>query len=179
MQLLCKILNNNFKKQIYYKLDLMEKNNSPPKLINKNEITLNMKKIIIKQNCDTKKFKQIFKKFPNISFSENVFECFNINIYHPNLERINFTKKDLEKHKTLEKITELIPKLKTIYLNCKHFFLENLTIKKCFTILRHFLKFYNFELLYKEGYLEKKKIIIYRIKSPIIKKEPSLILYFE
>lgn len=157
----------------------MEIDGSPQKSINQNEIKINMKKIIIKQNCDTKKFKQIFKKYPNISFSESIFECFNINIYHPNLERINFTKKDLEKYKTIDKITEIIPELKKIYLNCKHFFLEKINIKKCLTILRHFLKFYNFQLLYKEGYFEKKKIILYRIKSPIIKKEPSLILYFE
>ena len=38
----------------------MEKNNSPSKLINQNEIKINMKKIIIKQNCNIKKFKQIF-----------------------------------------------------------------------------------------------------------------------
>jgi hypothetical protein len=157
----------------------MEKDGSPEKSINNNEIKINMKKIILKQNCNTKKFKQIFKKFPHISLSESLFECFNINIYHPNLDRINFTKRDLEKFQTIDKINNMIPQLKIIYLDCKHFFLENLTIKKCFTILRHFLKFYNFKLLYKEGYFEKKKIIIYRIKSPIIKKEPSLIIYFE
>jgi hypothetical protein len=157
----------------------MEKDGSPEKSINNNEIKINMKKIILKQNCNTKKFKQIFKKFPHISLSESLFECFNINIYHPNLDRINFTKIDLEKFQTIDKINNMIPQLKIIYLDCKHFFLENLTIKKCFTILRHFLKFYNFKLLYKEGYFEKKKIIIYRIKSPIIKKEPSLIIYFE
>ena len=95
------------------------------------------------------------------------------------LNRICFTKRDLEKHKTIDKIKDLIPQLRNIYLKCKYFFLEELTIKKCFTILRHFLRLYNFELIYKEGYIEKKKIIIYKIKSPIIKKEPSLILYFE
>jgi hypothetical protein len=65
---------------------------------------------------------------------------------------------------TVDQIIELKPQLEDFYLPCKcKIYLEDLTEKKCITILRQFIKTHNYKLISFEKSLKGKKIMTYRL----------------
>lgn len=75
-----------------------------------------------------------------------------------------FSKVDLTKNNTRNKIEELKEELKQYYLPCKYkIYIENLTEGKCITILRQILKLYQVKLLSIQKYAKYKKITLYCI----------------
>ena len=95
-----------------------------------------------------------------------------------------FSKKNLEKHDTVNKFTEIIPTLEKYYINCKAIrYLNNLNEKKIITILRQFLREINYKLISREKYIEGNKILLYRIEPPetnndVIYEDGSILLEF-
>ena len=124
--------------------------------------------------------KQLFKLIPKLNFLLELLHCYGLQ----NLEEQKyFSRDDLVKLNSVNKIKLL--NLYKYYLPCKaKIYLYNLNEKKLITILRHFLKQFNYKLLSKEKYINKKKIIIYHIiKNTTLCYEPIIlednkIIYF-
>jgi hypothetical protein len=107
------------------------------------------------------KFFQLFTEKPNIVFIETLLACFGLEDLD---EKKEFCKEDLHELKTVDKIENLIPELIIYYLPCKsNIYLNNITPKRCITILAQFLKLYDYKLCRKERILNRKKYIYYNI----------------
>ena len=102
---------------------------------------------------------QLFQLMPKINILYDILNCIGLN----DLKNVNyFCIDNLKKLDSVKKIYSL--KLQKYYLPCKtKIYLNNLNEKKIITILRHFLKLFNYKLISKEKYINKKKKIIYHI----------------
>ena len=104
---------------------------------------------------------QLFKKKPQKELVEKVLNIFGLSSFD---DSKNFTKKDLENIDTLNNILSIRDLLEEYYLPCKKkVYLDNLTLKKCITILRQLVKLYDYILKSNEKYIKGEKIIIYYI----------------
>ena len=105
-----------------------------------------------------------------------ILNCFGIIDFKDKKE---FTKSNLEDLNIICKIEDLIPELVMYYLPCKSkIYLNELTEKKCITILRQFVKNYNYKVIGIEKSIKGNKTTTYRLiyvnqeyLSP--KKEPD------
>jgi len=81
---------------------------------------------------------QLFKKKPQKDLVEKVLNIFGLSDFE---DSKNFTKKDLENNDTLNNMLSIKALLEEYYLPCKRkVYLDNLTLKKCITILRQLVK---------------------------------------
>ena len=96
---------------------------------------------------------QLFQLMPKINILYDILNCIGLN----DLKNVNyFCIDNLKKLDSVKKIYSL--KLQKYYLPCKtKIYLNNLNEKKIITILRHFLKLFNYKLISKEKYINKKK----------------------
>lgn len=102
---------------------------------------------------------QLFKLIPKINILYDILRCFGLKELN---DKKYFSRDDLIKMDSVNKIKLL--KLDKYYLPCKaKIYLYNLNEKKLITILRHFLRVFNYKLFSTEKYINKKKIIIYHI----------------
>tara|TARA_B110001469_G_C9559889_1_gene277732 strand:+ start:112 stop:507 length:396 start_codon:yes stop_codon:yes gene_type:complete len=87
-----------------------------------------------------------------------------------------FTKKLMDELGTIYKINNIKDELYKYYLPCKSkIYIEDITLNKCITILRQFLKVHNYTLISKEKYIDSNKMSVYRlieIDDKIIDKKP-------
>ena len=112
--------------------------------------------------CKLSSQNQLFCKTPDNIILEKIFEAFNLENIHDT--RV-FTRKDLIKNKTVEKLN-LIPELQNYYLPCKaKIYLDVITEKRAVTILSQFIKLFSYKLARKERIINKKKVIFYRIQK--------------
>ncbi len=75
-----------------------------------------------------------------------------------------FTKENMKEIETVRNINLLIPKLEEYYLPCKSkLYLKDLTEKKSITILRQFIKNYNYKLITFEKSIHGRKQLTYRL----------------
>ena len=75
-----------------------------------------------------------------------------------------FTKENMKEIETVLNINLLIPKLEEYYLPCKSkLYLKDLTEKKSITILRQFIKNYNYKLITFEKSIHGRKQLTYRL----------------
>lgn len=112
---------------------------------------------------------QLFKKKPQKELVEKVLNIFGLANFDDNK---NFTKKDLENIDTLNNMLSIRVLLEEYYLPCKRkVYLDDLTIKKCITILRQLVKLYDYILKSNEKYIKGEKIIIYYIVPVFIKNQ--------
>ena len=75
-----------------------------------------------------------------------------------------FTKQNIIDNNTPQKISEIIPQLQKYYLPCKaKIYLTNINEKKCITIFRQFLKFYQYKCIAIEKSFNGKKQMTYRL----------------
>ena len=127
---------------------------------------------------------QLFTKKPSEEVINNLLACFGLE----NLEDSKiFTRKDLKENGTLEQIDSLIPVLEDYYLPCKkEKYLNNLTYKKSITLLRQFIKCYDYGVYSKEKYIQGEKYLTYQLipedKKNILKmrkKDDTLIVSFD
>jgi hypothetical protein len=104
---------------------------------------------------------QIFRFNPPTEVCNQVLECFgrvSIEDSRP------FSRKDLEKLNTVEKIEELVPTLLKYYLPCKgRCYLSDLNYKNVITVLRHIVRIQEGKVSSKEKYVKGEKYIIYSI----------------
>ena len=119
---------------------------------------------------------QNFNKNPDMQIIQSILETFGLD----NLEDDRcFTKEHMTEIKTVENLTLLKEKLNEYYLPCKSkIYLKDLTEKKCITVLRQFVKNYNYKVIGIEKSIKGQKTTTYRLiyvnqefLSP--KKEPE------
>lgn len=104
---------------------------------------------------------QLFRKNPTPELLEEILNAFG-------LENLNdkkiFSRNDLENINTVEKLNDIKERIGEYYLPCKKkVYLKNLNTKKSITLLRQFIKVYNYTLFSKEKYSKNEKIIVYQI----------------
>jgi len=104
---------------------------------------------------------QNFKNIPDMKIINILLETFGLNDLNDDR---SFTKEYMEDINTVDKINELIPKLSEYYLPCKcKIYLHNLNEKKAITILRQFIRNFNYKVISSEKSVKGKKIMIYRL----------------
>lgn len=104
---------------------------------------------------------QLFTEKPTIEFMNAFLNCFGIEDID---EKKEFCKEDLIELKTVENIENMIPELIIYYLPCKsRIYLNNITPKRCITILSQFIKLFNYKLSRKERIVNRRKYIYYTI----------------
>lgn len=128
---------------------------------------------------------QLFKKNPDLQIIQNILEAFGLD----NIEDTRlFTKEHMHDIETVTKLNELQDKLKEYYLPCKvKKYLNDLNEKKSITLLRQFIKIYDYKCIGMEKSIQGKKTMTYRllyskdnyIQSPIEKKQKEYIISFE
>ncbi len=130
--------------------------------------------VIIKEK---KKKNQLFKKIPSEDFVIKLLNIYGINGFDINYI---FTKDSLILNNTLSKINEIINELEDFYLPCKKkIYLKNITIKRAITILRQFVKVYNYNIESSEKFNNYKKYLEYKLSNiEDIKKEYSFVIDF-
>ena len=116
---------------------------------------------------------QLFRRNPDRYIINDLMLIFNIKSLDD--ENFHFTKQDLINLNIIDKINNIREKLEIYYLPCKaKMYLENLTEKKCITILRQFLKYIDYNLKLKEKYIKGTKNYLYYIYAS---KEKVLITF--
>ena len=127
---------------------------------------------------------QLFTKKPDLEIILKILNCLGLE----NLDDTKiFTKKDLGEMKAIDNINSIIPEIKEYYLPCKaKKYLVDLDNKKIITILRQFIKCYNYFLFSKERYIQGEKYITYQLmpnnKKTLLKKrkeEETYIVSFD
>jgi len=106
---------------------------------------------------------QLFRRNPDRYIISSLLEIFNIESLDD--ENFYFTKQDITKLNIIKKIINIKEKLLIYYLPCKaKIYLNEITDKKCITILRQFLKYIEYNLNLKEKYINSQKKYLYFIK---------------
>ena len=127
---------------------------------------------------------QLFTKKPTEEVMSNLLQCYG-------LESLDdtkiFTKKDLKEIDSISQIENIVSFLEPYYLPCKKKkYLENLTYKKIITLLRQFLKCFEYTLFSKEKYIQGEKYLTYQLMSldkktflKMRKQDDTLIVSFD
>lgn len=126
---------------------------------------------------------QLFNKPISDDLLKKVLSCFSLSSLEDS--RV-FSKYDMELNNTIDCIYNIKDELKKVYIPCKaKIYLENITIKRCITILRQIVKLYGYNVKSCERSITKKKYIAYQLvpinktkKVKIIKKK-ILTIHFD
>ena len=127
---------------------------------------------------------QLFRVLPDTEIIQTLLEIFGLT----SLEDNNyFTKETMKESDTLSQFTDIKDTLSGYYLPCKaKVYLNDITDKKCITILRQFIKVHGYTLISKERYINRKKTCVYRLikldDKPKIspnKKNKNIVISFE
>lgn len=104
---------------------------------------------------------QLFKINPDAKIIDLLLTAFGLT----NLDDTRFfTKQNIIDNDTTNNIIKLIPELQQYYLPCKSkVYLKDLNEKKCITILRQFLKFFNYKCIATEKSFNGTKQMTYRL----------------
>ena len=106
---------------------------------------------------------QIFRYIPDIEFANRVITCYNLKDINDNTE---FTKTDLIVNNTVIKLNNLLPELTVCYFPCQaKVYLQKINEHRCITILRHFLRIFNYVIVRRDRFINKKKTTLYHISS--------------
>ena len=106
---------------------------------------------------------QLFKKLPPIDLFERLVKIYGLTDVN---DCRKFTKDNLIKNKTLEKIEGLREELEDYYLPCKITkYLLDLDEKKLITILRQIAKVFDYHVTSNEKYLNSKKVLQYSLEK--------------
>ena len=126
---------------------------------------------------------QLFNKPISDDLLKKVLECFNLSGLEDS--RV-FSKYDMEMNNTIDLLYDIRDELRKVYIPCKaKIYLENITLKRCITILRQIVKLYGYNVKSCERSVTKKKYIAYQVlplnkskKVKIIKKK-LLTIHFD
>ena len=104
---------------------------------------------------------QNFRNKPDIKFINTLLETFGLDGIEDDRY---FTKEHMKQINTLDKINDLTPQLNDYYLPCKSkIYLKDINEKKAITILRQFVKIYNYKVFSLEKSINGQKQITYRL----------------
>ena len=104
---------------------------------------------------------QLFRHSPDENITLEVLSFFGINGFEDNH---SFTRKNLEDLDTVQKMNKIIDSLSLYYIPCKSKqYLNDLTEKKCITILRQLLRVHNYTLFSKEKFIKGEKHLFYQV----------------
>lgn len=119
---------------------------------------------------------QLFRITPDTTIVQSILDSFGLD----DLEDTRFfTKENMIEIDTVKKMNQLKETLESYYLPCKSKeYLNNITEKRCITILRQFIKIFNYKCIGIEKSIKGKKCITYRLMydnsdqlSPVKEKE--------
>ena len=111
-------------------------------------------------NIENKK-NQLFKIIPTMDIINELLEIFGLKGLN---DEHHFSREDLKKIDVVDKVNTIKEKLSYFYLPCKsRLYLNDLNEKNVITILKQFIKVYNYSIISREKYMKKKKFIIYKI----------------
>lgn len=117
---------------------------------------------------------QLFFIKPTEDIVKKVCECFGLIGLD---DKKKFTKNDLFKNQTVNKLMLIVPDLETVYLPCKaKHYLYNFDENGALTILRQILRTLEYKLVSKEKYIKSTKYIEYQIEKEkeLEKDNPNL-----
>ena len=104
---------------------------------------------------------QLFRTIPDRAFTIELLNLYGIDDF---TDTHFFTKNDLDKLDTLHKLNKIKNRLDDYYIPCKSkTYLQDITLKRCIVILRHFLKCHNYNIHSKEKFIKGVKYTTYRI----------------
>ena len=104
---------------------------------------------------------QNFRINPDMNIINNLLQTFGLTGLEDDRY---FTKENMKEMNTVENIILIISKLEEYYLPCKSkIYLKDLTEKKSITILRQFIKNYNYKLITFEKSIQGRKQLTYRL----------------
>ena len=107
---------------------------------------------------------QLFKKDPTINILNKVLGTIGLLEFK---EEYNFRKKDLITYGSVEKMKLINIELSEFYYPCKaKLYLDDIDESKCVTIIRQFLRFFEYNLVSREKYNNGEKFIVYSLVSP-------------
>jgi hypothetical protein len=107
---------------------------------------------------------QLFKKNPTIDILNKVLGTIGLSEFK---EEYNFRKKDLITYGSVEKMKLINIELSEFYYPCKaKLYLDDIDESKCVTIIRQFLRFFEYNLVSREKYNNGEKFIVYSLVSP-------------
>ena len=107
---------------------------------------------------------QLFKKDPTINILNKVLGTIGLAEFK---EEYNFRKKDLIAYGSVEKMKLINIELSEFYYPCKaKLYLDDIDESKCVTIIRQFLRFFEYNLVSREKYNNGEKFIVYSLVSP-------------
>ena len=118
---------------------------------------------------------QLFRKIPPKNIVIKLLNIFGLEGF----EDIKFfSRKDLEKLGSVEKMKHLVkPLLNEYYLPCKsRTYLNDLTSKNVITILRQIVRLYDYNISSKEKYIKGDKFIVYQLHANTNKKYVPIII---
>lgn len=115
------------------------------------------------------KINQLFRKRIETELVIDILQCFGL----ANLnDRKMFSKMDLVKEQTVDRLTMLLPEIEEYYLPCKaRVYIENLNEKRAITMLKQILRLHGYYLQSKEKNLNNHKIIFYVLMNEMEKDE--------
>jgi hypothetical protein len=117
------------------------------------------------------KINQLFRAHVPLNIYKKIYDCFDLSE-----DKKSFTKQDLEKSDTLNRIEAIKDELYLYYLPCKSLiYLDNLDINKCITILRQIARLHQILLCSKQKYHHNRKITIYFLKNVRIEDENLIV----
>jgi hypothetical protein len=109
------------------------------------------------------KINQLFKTPIKHDLLVKILICFGFNSTD---DEHSFSKIDLEKLHTIDKLNDLKDEISNHYLPCKaKIYIDILDINKCITILRQIIRLQGQMLISKQKYIRQKKTTIYYIKK--------------
>lgn len=104
---------------------------------------------------------QLFRKTPPKDICLKILAAFGLKDF---TDTRNFSRKDLEVIKCLEKINELKDDLQEYYIPCKaRTYLNDLNTKNVITILRQMVRLFNYSVVSREKYIKGDKFMIYQL----------------
>ena len=108
------------------------------------------------------KLYQLFKEVPSEEFMTTFLHCYGLKGLDDTSE---FSKHTLRDRNTVNHLYELIPEMVIYYIPCKaKKYLSDLNDDRVITVLRQFLRLFEYELFKKERVIQKRKMIFYSIQ---------------
>ncbi len=107
---------------------------------------------------------QLFRKQLNIDILNKVLGTIGLSEFK---EEFSFRKKDLVGLGTVDKMKMINQEISDFYYPCKaKLYLNEINESKCVTIIRQFLRFFEYNLVSREKYNNGEKFIVYSLVSP-------------